>query len=312
MNLQFLKSFSNGRDVMDIKYPTHFSEIDSVLRLAGLGTPLSEIAKYLLRFKWTALGADQRSFAKGRVKVDLWHDLPSAGVSGAASYDAHVIVALSPALRGLAALNKLAQRANLSSTPTVVVAPFAVGCDGTDDDPEPKRLKTGMSSFLDSSLKNQGVVAALGKLYLLNNNERVTTIGGKEMVTEHSATIYKTAPYSANEKSHTQVNDLNNRNTPGAIRGSIAPEFYPSRQSDVVFLAHGHPPKTRDVPSYPTDFASQRADMRSRGMWSVVVIPGDIYFMGPSLEEYYYLPASDFIEAGKASGTTVSFGGSVP
>ena len=124
MNLQFLKSFSNGRDVMDRQYPTHFSEIDSVLRLAGLGTPLSEIAKYLLRFQWTALDADQRSFAKGRVKVDLWHELPCTGTATASgAYDAWVIVALSPALRGLAALNQLAQRANLTSTPTVVVAP---------------------------------------------------------------------------------------------------------------------------------------------------------------------------------------------
>ena len=170
--------------------------------------------------------------------------------------------------------------------------------------PSPTLLRPGMSPHMDAALRNPNVVEALGVIYLQNRNETIQSSGNLEAVTEHYFTIYSTAPHVGQQTSNTQINDLNN---PTAVRGSVRPSIDPSRTADIAFLVHGHPPGTNPNPSWPADFSSQNAALRSRGLWTAIVNPTEIHFTGPN-GQYYNLPASAFINAGRANGTTVSTG----
>jgi hypothetical protein len=102
------------------------------------------------------------------------------------------------------------------------------GAKDKDTAPSAKLLKSGMEPILDDALSNDGIVDAIGKIYLYNSNERVRTSFGKEQVTEHYATIYSVAPYFGNYKSSTQENTLS---SPGATRGEVVPEVSSNRLS---------------------------------------------------------------------------------
>jgi len=69
-------------------------------------------------------------------------------------------------------------------------------------------------------------------------------------------------------------------------------------------IGHTHP--FNGVPSDGHDFSWQRPEMSSQGLWSVVVTPKFVYFTGPNEGQYYYLPTSDFVDAGKANNETVN------
>lgn len=180
---------------------------------------------------------------------------------------------------------------------------LGVGGLSNENAPVPTRLKPGMEPFLDAALRNDGVVAALGRLYLYNKNERIVQVAGGEEVTEHYATAYSAEPHFGNYKSFTQRNELP---WMGGRRGSVVPEISTGRFEEVVFLIHGHPRGTSDFPSFPQDFSWMRDDLRGYGFWSVVVTPTDIFFMGPKEGQYYVLPAAGFIKAGEEKGVFVS------
>jgi len=141
-------------------------------------------------------------------------------------------------------------------------------------------------------------------IYLQNRNEKIKTVGHEEFVTEHYITIYLTAPHIGEQASNTQVNDLRN---PTSVRGSVKPSITASRILDIAFLVHRHPPTSHPYPSWPADFSSQNPALKSRGLWTAIVTPNRVYFTGPN-GEYFYLPSSDFINAGKTNGISVSIG----
>ena len=104
----------------------HFSlslENGSAIWMAGPGAPLSEIAKYLGRLQWTAVGNDRRTFTKGEVKVHVWDDDRPAtnGVAINGSKGTDIVLALSSFATSLPFFHKLALATN--GKPTVVLAP---------------------------------------------------------------------------------------------------------------------------------------------------------------------------------------------
>jgi hypothetical protein len=142
MNLTVVSSHNNGRDVGDRQYHSCLCEIGCALVGVVPGTPLGQIGRTLIRFGWTALGADQRIFTKGCVKAELCDKAPGASAAAdTGSHDLKVLVALPsppPAMLSAGASFfhreyihrtgfhwQLAQLAERSSTPALVVKPVA-------------------------------------------------------------------------------------------------------------------------------------------------------------------------------------------
>lgn len=181
---------------------------------------------------------------------------------------------------------------------------FEAKTEEPSDPPELKLLKPGMEVHLDRAMLNLDVVAALGVLYLRNLNSPIEFSGGKEQVLEHYMAIYFTSPVIGNETFNTQINS----GTPGSgVRGSVQGGYYSSRADDVAFIAHSHPPGSNPTPTWRADFASENKELVRLGFWTAIVSPTNIYFTGPQ-GQYYYVPASDFIDAGRASGVVVDIG----
>lgn len=163
-----------------------------------------------------------------------------------------------------------------------------------------QRLNPGDVPELDALLTSDEAVEGLGRLYLLNRNN------GKNgrVVTEYAGTFYETSPMYANERSSTTTNAW------GAADGSVRPQITSSRAGDVIGVAHTH--WGDQLPTFPTDYAYMRTDLSSNGWWSIVVTRQNAFFVGPSQGQLYYLPTSDFINAGRTSGSSISIGGGGP
>jgi RHS repeat-associated protein len=163
-------------------------------------------------------------------------------------------------------------------------------------------LKPGMVPALDTALKNDNFVNQLGVLYGLNKNYGVQdTFGGKD-VTEFFATLNGSTPNSRTLYSGPTLSLSTTDFNSGGWQASVTPRV--TFSSDLLGVAHTHP--IEGVPSDGHDFAFQSPVLSSRNTWSVVVTPSTIYFTGPQQGQFYYLPTSDFTNAGKATGKTVT------
>jgi hypothetical protein len=123
--LRVVKSLNNGIGVL---YGQHFSlyqEVGAAFWMAGPGSPLLGIAKYLGRLGWTAVGKEGRSFTKGKVNVDVWDRprLAADSVTADGSSDATILLDLSFAATSLPFLAQLSKTSG--GKPTLVVAPAA-------------------------------------------------------------------------------------------------------------------------------------------------------------------------------------------
>ncbi|BET68842.1 hypothetical protein ASA1KI_37600 [Opitutales bacterium ASA1] len=161
-------------------------------------------------------------------------------------------------------------------------------------------LKPGMVPALDAMLTNDNVVNQLGVLYGLNKNYGIQKSGGNVDVTEFFATINGGSATSNTLYGNTITLSSATYNA-GGWTASVTPRF---TMVDLQAVAHTHP--INGVPSDGHDFAFQSPILSSRGVWSIVVTPSNIYFTGPQQGQYYYLPTSDFINAGKATNRTVT------
>ena len=139
---------------MSRRFWPYFSEVNAILHKAGADAPLIEVGKQFMCFGWAHKGASFRSFSKEQIKVDLWDTLPRLGtvVSGG-SCIANIIVALSPVLHGLAALNLISRMANRTSTPTVVVAPVTYAVDYVESPRSDRSQPTNRTRELNYSSK---------------------------------------------------------------------------------------------------------------------------------------------------------------
>ena len=161
-------------------------------------------------------------------------------------------------------------------------------------------LTPGMVPALDSMLTNDNVVNQLGVLYGLNQKYGISQAFGDVHVTEFFATLSGSSASSTTLYSNT-VTVSSTEYSSGGWQGSVTPEF---RNFDLLGVAHTHP--VNGVPSDGHDFAWQVPVLSSSNLWSVVVTPSNIYFTGPQQGQYYYVPTSHFVDAGKAKGTTVT------
>jgi hypothetical protein len=121
MNLTVVSSHKGGRDVADRQYYSCLCEIGCALLWVVPGTRLRQIGQTLNRYGWTALGADQRVFAKGRVKAELWDEAPGASAAAAdTGLDLKIMMALprshSPRARPLRFDNMSTERAFIGNS----------------------------------------------------------------------------------------------------------------------------------------------------------------------------------------------------
>ncbi|MBE7536963.1 MAG: RHS repeat-associated core domain-containing protein [Opitutaceae bacterium] len=161
-------------------------------------------------------------------------------------------------------------------------------------------LKPGAVPEVDAMLTNDNVVNQLGVLYGLNQNYGIQQNGGNVSVTEFFATINGTSATSNTLYGNTITLSSTDFDA-GGWTASVTPRF---TMVDLTAVAHTHP--INGVPSDGHDFAFQLPVLSSSGVWSIIVTPSNVYFTGPQQGQYYYLPASDFINAGKANNTTVT------
>jgi len=161
-------------------------------------------------------------------------------------------------------------------------------------------LRPGMVPALDAALRNDNFVNQLGVLYGLNKNYGVQADGGNVDVTEFFATLNGGSATSNRLYSNTITLSQDAFNS-GGWTAFVTPSF---TMTDLLAVAHTHP--IEGVPSDGHDFSWQVPALSSRGVWSVVVTPSTIYFTGPQAGQYYYLPTSEFINAGKANNKTVT------
>jgi RHS repeat-associated protein len=163
------------------------------------------------------------------------------------------------------------------------------------------RLTPGTEQALDDMLNNPNLVNQLGTLYLLSKNYGTQRDGGDVHLTEFFATLNAD---SANSKIlYANTNTISSEEYyRGGWTASVTPAFraYP----DLFGVAHTH--MIDGTPSDGADFAWDIPTLRDNNLWSVVVSPSRIYFTGPDPSQYYYLPTSDFIRAGRSNQTNVS------
>jgi hypothetical protein len=120
MNLKTLKSVNNGHDAMWRTHNECLRDIDNVVRIVGPFAPLSEVAKYMLRVRWEAVGSDNRTFTKDGKKLVIPGAVEHLPFDN--GHELLVVWAKEPFAQSPAFLHKFAQTYTGLGKPAVVVA----------------------------------------------------------------------------------------------------------------------------------------------------------------------------------------------
>ena len=98
-------------------------DIDGVIRMVGPFAPQSEVAKYMLRVKWEAIGCDNRTFTKDEVRFVVPGAVEHLPFDN--GHKALVVWAKEPIAQSPVFLHKFAQTYTGLGKPAIVVAPPA-------------------------------------------------------------------------------------------------------------------------------------------------------------------------------------------